>query len=116
MISTVAFEFIVSSIIELSPSSLDPPIIAIEVLIAACPPFLQQQITDDPDILSRALLFLHEQGECVYFNDLSLRDIAVLDPQFLTLDVLGKLLEGFRDRPSLLGKVGIHSVSVLSEI
>ena len=56
----------------------------------------------EKNLVQRALALLKEWGKCIYFDSSSsLSNIAVLDPQFLTQDVLAQL---FNINPSLQDK------------
>ena len=56
----------------------------------------------EKSLVQRALTLLKEWGKCIYFDSSSsLSNIVVLDPQFLTQDVLAQL---FNINPSLQDK------------
>jgi hypothetical protein len=74
-------------------SPLSGQVIQVSELRATLAPLHRATLENEPQMLSRALLFLHEWGECVYFDKDGLRDLMCLSTEYLSQSTMAKLFQ-----------------------
>jgi len=90
----VGYLTIEKSIYELRKLKQDHPIIEIQDLIYHVQSQYQFSFKFDIEFTKRVLKLLHEWGTCIYFDEpIELSNIVVLDPQYLTKNILGDLFK-----------------------